>query len=427
MEGIIMDTRILEQLQEAFAEEIALAGNDLGLLEAVVEEKLRVFGKELLQRAVDRGVNGYAGSSMACRCGGSMKFVQHRSKDIHTLFGWITVKRAYYHCSDCGESSFPYDAASGLGSEQVSPGLAKACCLLAVDDSFEQSSRKIEALIGQKVSDNTIERLVYQAGSVAQEQQNRQLQRFLEHKHIPESQTEPERLYVATDGTTVHETDGWHECKVGVVYFEDEQQQRQSCYIGRFDNSEIFGWHVWLEACKCGFREAAEVLYLGDGAPWIRTEYHRHFGKAVFIIDWYHGSEYLWDCGKKLFGDGTKATEDWVKKRLDWLWDGWTKKLLDDLSRQRNKYRTAKREAIDTLIRYVSSNEEQMRYDVFRAKGYDIGSGAVEGACKNVVGKRLKQSGMIWSRAGSSATLALRVCWLNKRWDELWRQKPLAA
>jgi hypothetical protein len=35
-----------------------------------------------------------------------------------------------------------------------------------------------------------------------------------------------------------------------------------------------------------------------------------------------------------------------------------------------------------------------MRYDVFRANGYDIGSGAVEGVCKNVVGKRLKQSGM---------------------------------
>jgi hypothetical protein len=79
------------------------------------------------------------------------------------------------------------------------------------------------------------------------------------------------------------------------------------------------------------------------------------------------------------------------------------------------------------LIRYISSNEEQMRYDVFRAKGYDIGSGAVEGACKHVVGKRLKQSGMIWSRAGSSATLAMRIAWLNHRWEQLWQNKPLAA
>jgi hypothetical protein len=68
-----------------------------------------------------------------------------------------------------------------------------------------------------------------------------------------------------------------------------------------------------------------------------------------------------------------------------------------------------------------------MRYDVFKSKGYDIGSGAVEAACKSVVGKRLKQSGMRWSRAGSSATWAPRVTWLNNRWEQLWQKKPLAA
>ena len=422
-----MDTKILEQLEETFAEEITLAGNDLGSLEILVKEKLQLLGQGLLQRLVDRGANGYKGSSMACKCGGSMKFMQHRSKDIHSLFGWITVKRAYYHCSGCGASLFPYDVTSGLGSEQVSAGLAKVCCLLAVDDSFEQSSRKIEALTGQKVSDNTIERVVHHVGSVAQEQQNQQLQRFFDDKQIPESQSKPERLYVAVDGTTVHETDGWHETKIGVIYWEDERKRRKSCYVGRFETSETFGWHVWLEACRCGLRQAKEVVYLGDGAPWIRTEHHRHFGRATFIIDWFHASEYVWDCGKKLFGEGTKATEEWVKEHLDLLWDGWTKKLLDDLKEQRKKYRGAKREAMDTLIRYISSNEEQMRYDVFRAKDYDIGSGAVEGACKNVVGKRLKQSAMIWSRLGSSSVLALRVSWLNNRWEQLWQKKPLAA
>ena len=71
------------------------------------------------------------------------------------------------------------------------------------------------------------------------------------------------------------------------------------------------------------------------------------------------------------------------------------KQLLDDLKEHCKKHRGAKREALATLIRYISTNEDQMRYDVFRANGYDIGSGTVEGACKNVVGKRLKQSGMI--------------------------------
>jgi len=427
MEGTIMDNKIIDELEATYSEELTLVADDLGALEEAVKAKMQQLGQGLLQRLVDRGANGYKGSSMACKCGGSMKFIQHRSKDIHTLFGWIRIKRAYYHCPGCGEALFPYDDVSGLGSEQVSAGLAKACSLLAVDDSFEQSSRKIEAITGQKVSDNSIERVVCQVGSVAQEKQNQRLQRFFDDKQIPESQTKPERLYVAVDGTTVHETDGWHECKVGTIYFEDEDKRRKSCYVGRFDNSENFGWHVYLEACKYGYREAKEVIYLGDGAPWIRSEHRRHFGGATFIIDWYHASEYVWDCGKKLFAEGTKATEKWVKKRLDLLWDGWTKKLLDNLKEQRKQYRAAKREAIDTLVRYISTNEDQMRYDLFRAKDYDIGSGAVEGACKNVVGKRLKQSGMIWTRLGSSSVLALRASWLNAEWEQLWQNKPLAA
>lgn len=422
-----MDTKIIEQLEETFSEEFNLAGDDLAALEEVVKAKMQLLGKGLLQRLVDRKPNGYEGSSMSCKCGRSMKFIQHRSKGIHTLFGWITIKRAYYHCSDCGRSLFPYDVAGGLGCEQISVGLAKACCLLAVDDSFEQSSQKIEALTGQKVSDNTIERVVSHIGSVEQQQQDQRLKRFFNDKQIPQSSSKPERLYVAVDGTTVHEADGWHECKVGTIYFDDERKQRKSFYLGRFDNSKTFGWHLWLAACGCGLRQADEIVFLGDGASWIRTEYYRHFGRATFIIDWFHASEHVWDCGKKLFGEGTKAAEQWVTKRLDLLWDGWTKKLLDDLKLEQKKYRGKKRQALAAVIRYISTNEQQMRYDVFREKGYDIGSGAVEGACKNFVGKRLKQSGMIWTRLGSSSVLALRACWLNNHWEQLWQKKPLAA
>ena len=81
--------------------------------------------------------------------------------------------------------------------------------------------------------------------------------------------------------------------------------------------------------------------------------------------------------------------------------------------------------ALVKLHKYITDNELEMRYDVFRARGYNIGSGAVEGACKHVVGKRLKQAGMIWSRKGSGAIQALRIAWLNDDWDGLWQSKPL--
>ena len=100
--------------------------------------KGRLLGKGLLQRLASRDTNGYQDSSLRCRCGNAMRFVAHRRRDIHTLFGWIRIKRAYYHCQACGLSVCPYDHASGLGVEPLSPALAKACCLLAIDDSFQQ-------------------------------------------------------------------------------------------------------------------------------------------------------------------------------------------------------------------------------------------------------------------------------------------------
>ena len=423
-----MYEEILDQMQELLKDEIENFGGDLGKLEEAVMAMMMSFGKGLLQRVVDSCRNGYQDSSIPCECGSSKKFIQHRPRDIHTLFGWIKLKRAYYHCQACRASLAPYDVTSGLGPEQLSPGLAKACCMLAVDDSFEQTSRKIEGLSGQKVSDNTIERVVHRVGSTAAEQADQRLQGFFEHRHIPEPKADPERLYIAVDGTTAHEIDGWHEVKVGTIYWKDQRDKKDvSRFVARFDNSENFGWHVWLEACRCGFGKAEDVVYIGDGAPWIRNERRKHFGRSTFIIDWYHASEHIWDCGKALFGEGTKSAEEWVRKREGWLWEGQTRKLLKDLQKQHKQHRGRKRQELAKLHKYIQDNEQEMRYDVFRGKGYDIGSGAVEGACRNVVGKRLKQSGMIWTRLGSSSVLALRVTWLNGRWEQLWKKKPLAA
>ena len=56
----------------------------------------------------------------------------------------------------------------------------------------------------------------------------------------------------------------------------------------------------------------------------------------------------------------------------------------------------------------------------------EIGSGRVEAAGKHVIGQRMKQSGMRWSKPGSQNTLALHVAWLNGDWDRLWASHPSA-
>jgi len=357
MESTAIDTKIIEQLQALYSQEFKLVQHDLGKTEQLIKQKMQLLGQGLLQRLIAQAPNGYQGSCIPCQCGGSMKFVQHRSRDIHSLFGWIKLKRGYYYCPDCGKGLAPYDRASGLGKEQLSPGLAEACCMLTVDDSFEQTSRRIERIYGQKVSGNTVERVAHQVGAEALKRQDQQLEDFFQHRQPPAAELKPKRLYVAADGTTVHQQDGWHEAKSGSIYFEDERFGMIRRYVAGLDNSEKFGWFLWLEACRCGLREAKEVVYLGDGAGWIRTEHNKHFAKATFIIDWYHLQEHVWNCGKVLFGEGTQATDRWVDKVLTWLWDGCTRKVLEYLSRQRDSYAGDKRDAIDDLHHYISVNE----------------------------------------------------------------------
>ena len=93
-----MYNEILDKMQEFLKDEIENFAGNFGQTEIAVMNLMLSFGKGLLQRLVDQHPNGYQGSSIACKCGDSMKFIQHRPRDIHTLFGWITVKRAYYHC-----------------------------------------------------------------------------------------------------------------------------------------------------------------------------------------------------------------------------------------------------------------------------------------------------------------------------------------
>lgn len=48
----------------------------------------------------------------------------------------------------------------------------------------------------------------------------------------------------------------------------------------------------------------------------------------------------------------------------------------------------------------------------------DIGRGVVEVACKNLIGARMKKSGMRWTINGGQAVLALRSLFASNRWEQ---------
>ena len=51
----------------------------------------------------------------------------------------------------------------------------------------------------------------------------------------------------------------------------------------------------------------------------------------------------------------------------------------------------------------------------------------VEGACKSVIGNRLKRGGMHWSVDGANAIIALRCAITSNRFDDYWERQAAAS
>ncbi|MGC2660895.1 MAG: hypothetical protein WA324_23310 [Bryobacteraceae bacterium] len=76
---------------------------------------------------------------------------------------------------------------------------------------------------------------------------------------------------------------------------------------------------------------------------------------------------------------------------------------------------------------YFERNAARMRYPKFRAQKLFVGSGVIEAGCKTVIGSRLKQSGMFWTRRGANAIIALRCHRLSGKFEDYWALRSKAA
>ena len=72
------------------------------------------------------------------------------------------------------------------------------------------------------------------------------------------------------------------------------------------------------------------------------------------------------------------------------------------------------RESHRKLLNYVRTNLHRMDYPRYIARGWQIGSGMIESACKTVVGQRMKGRGMRWRERGSTALCQLRAVYRSE-------------
>ena len=137
-------------------------------------------------------------------------------------------------------------------------------------------------------------------------------------------------------------------------------------------------------------------------------------------LDFFHATEHLHDAIANVYGDGTHETRFRYETLRDTLRDdedGANKviRALKHLASKHPRNRGVKRE-----LAYFRKNRKRMNYAELKAKGFMIGSGVVEAACKTLVTQRLKQSGMRWSVSGAQAVLTPRGWDQSERFDKAW-------
>ncbi len=431
-------TRVLREAQRQ-------GSVDLEATEMATRTAMHGIGGRVLEQLLNADGGGHQGARIPCGAGHHAEFVEYRRKVILTVLAPVTVQRAYYHCAACARGVIPKDRALDIAGTSFSPGVRRLMGRVGGKEAFDQGRRDLAELAGVVVQTKEVERVAEAIGAQIEMLAQQERAAALAGKVVPLKPAP--KLYIALDATGVpmvpHETDGrpgkdatgqakTREAKLGCVFTQarlDEKgrpvrDEDSTTYVGAIEPVEAFGRRLYAEAVRRGVTRAAQVIVLGDGAPWIWGLADEHFPGAIQIVDLYHAREHLAGLGKLLYGPGSAEAKGWTAARSEELDAGEVEQVVAALGRLRPR-QTEGQEAVRKARGYFETNTERMRYAHFRGQGLFVGSGVVEAGCKTIIGLRLKQSGMRWTVRGANTIIALRCCDLSGRWEEFWETRSV--
>jgi len=393
--------------------------------------------------------SGPVPAKVACQCGQTARYREKRSRNLLTAVGPVRFERAYYCCPSCHRGQNPRDGELDILDTEYSPGVRRMMAVVGSDASFDQGREQMELLAGLEVTRKAVERHAEAIGSDIARREQTEIQRAvqLDLPNIAGSQIPV--LYIEMDGTgvpvTAAETEGrkgkkgdepahTREVKLGCVFTQTTtdpegrpvRDEGSTTYAGAIETAEEFGRRMYSEAWQRGWSRAGKKVIIADGAVWIWNIADREFPGAIQIVDLYHAREHLWVLAGKLF-----STDDCQRKR----WATGLQKTLDagkieSLVGQLRSFPASSTDAAELLrveADYFERNRERMRYPDFHRQKLFVGSGVIEAACRTVIAKRLKQSGMFWTVRGANAIIALRCCRLNRDFEDYWGSRARTA
>jgi hypothetical protein len=150
------------------------------------------------------------------------------------------------------------------------------------------------------------------------------------------------------------------------------------------------------------------IVGLGDGAPWVEATLD--LLADIRITDVFHSCQYLDTLMQEMNWEETKRSQH----RRAWCHGDISAQQWLSLYLPTSDLRNAWSQPAVNALDYFLNRLDAMNYPAFRAKGFPIGSGQVEAMNKNVIGNRLKRSGMHWSTQAASAMAATRAFAFSK-------------
>jgi hypothetical protein len=311
---------------------------------------------------------------------------------------------------------------------------------------FGQAVKGLDYFLKVSVSEATARRKTEAAGQAHVAVQTAQVETL--EAHPPESPRDepqgPARQLLSADGAMVPLVGKrWGEVKtlvlgtIGEPKLRDGEQEvhtEELSYFSRMADHQTFGRLATVETFRRGTATAGIVCAVNDGAEWVQKLIDLQRPDAVRILDFGHSAEHLAEVGQAIHGVGTEAAQAWLKAECHELRHGDSGQVLGELRRLRDELaaglsgvesateasKAETLEAVSDNLAYFEKRRDQIRYAEFEAKGYPIGSGAVESGNKLVVEARLKGAGMHWADEHVNPMVGLRTIACSDRWEEAW-------
>jgi hypothetical protein len=394
--------------------------------------------------------SGYVGSAIDCpECGGSAGFHGYRDKTVATFGGTVTCRRAYYYCRSCGQGFSPWDRRVGLQDHRLSPAIERVTALCgAVADSFEKGTDLLKETAGVRLSESTVERTTIAVG-----------ERIA--KHLGKGRTfggkEPWDWYrdargqsvgyISIDATGVRQQ-GQHGERadgrmayVGMIFnplpdcervFEGLPKPGETMrarYVSGLYPLAAMGPLLRRQAHQVGLDDADTWVAIADGATGLEDFVKENFPRVeAVILDFYHAAEHLAKLAQALTPDDEEAAVEQTKSWSRILRDEGGAVMIAVLEEWDWPTRKGLAPIREEVLGYFRNQVHRMDYPTYEANGWSIGSGAVESACKTVVGQRLKGPGMRWSEPGGHALCHVRALYRSElgQWTAFWH-RDLAA